>query len=460
MARGGNLDVRTIEAAQPSDKVWRMSDGGGLLLLIKPTGAKVWIARVTVHGQRRDMGLGGYPTVSLKEAREKAAEARKLARDGTDPILHRARTMRALAAQAERDRAAEKMTFRVVARQLARAQAAGFKQTRTAKLWLASLEQHVFPVIGDLPVREVDRAAVMRAVTPLWAEKPATAKQLLRRIAATLRYAAAHDWRDHDGAADLKMLHHAGLPKAPAGSKRPALPWDRVPAFMRALCLQDGIPALALRLIILTALRSNEVRQARYSWLHLAGETPLLVIPGKMMKGKMTRPAEDHRVPLAPAALDVLAAAYSIVSGTPTTAEGLPRLVPLMGEALVFPSATMTTPVADAIVSGLIRDMNAARAEGALPPWRDQDGRPIVVHGFRRSFRRWTEDKRIEDDLAAEKALGHVLGNEVSRAYRGGDLLDQRIPLMRAWAEHCMSAVSAAPAKQQGGPKGAAGGAA
>ena len=460
MARGGNLDVRTIDAAKPRERVWRLSDGGGLLLLIKPTGAKVWIARITIHGQRRDMGLGGYPAVTLKEAREAAAAARKKAREGIDPILHHKRTMRERAAQTERDRAAETMTFRVVAKELAKAQAAGFKTTKTAKLWLSSLEQHVFPTLGNLPVRDIDRAAVMRAISDLWATKPATAKAVLRRIAAALRYGAAHGWRANDNPADPKMLHLAGLPALPAPLKRPSLPWQRVPHFMRALVKMDGLPPLALRLLILTALRSNEARQVRWSWLHLADETPTLVIPGRQMKGRLTRVALDHRVPLAPAALDVLAAAYSILTGTDTKPADLPRRAPLMGEALVFPSSTMTTAVSDVVLTLLLRDMNAGRAEGAAPPWRDADGRPITVHGFRSSFRTWIDDTRPEEDVTAERALAHEVGTEASGRYRRSDLFDRRIPLMRAWAEYCMSAVTAAPASQQGGPKGAADGAA
>src|SRR5215472_8646700 len=141
LARGGNLDTRTIEAARPRAATYRLSDGGGLLLIVKPSGAKVWVARVTVAGRRRDMGLGGFPTVSLRQAREKAAAARKQSVEGLDPIAERERLTRERQAQRKASIESELRTFRNGAIACIEAEAPGWKNRRTELLWQNSLQR-------------------------------------------------------------------------------------------------------------------------------------------------------------------------------------------------------------------------------------------------------------------------------------------------------------------------------
>lgn len=440
MARGGNLDVRTIEAAKPRSTPYRLSDGGGLLLLVKPTGAKVWMARITTGGKRRDMGLGGYPAVSLREAREKASAARKQAGSGADPIAERERLAVERKAQHAAAAEAEARTFRAVALACIQAEAPGWKNRRTALLWQRSLEQWAFPTLGAVPVADVDRAAVRRAIEPVWTTRPATGRKVLRRIGAVLRYAAAHGWRANDNPADARMLRHAGLPALPGGRKQPSLPWAQMPRFITALDKMPGLAPLALRLVILTALRSGEVRQARWSWISFDG-TPTLTVPGEAMKGKKAADVLPHRVPLSDAAIETLARAYAAANGTTMAATGLPRAVPLMRDALIFPSATRTTPLSDMALSAVMRRMNADRPDDVPPPWRDPDGREAVPHGFRATFSTWVDDTRPEERDAAEKALAHEVANRVSGAYRRSDLFDRRIGLMKRWADHCTGAL-------------------
>ena len=450
MARGGNLDTRTIEAAKPRAAAYRLSDGGGLLLVVKPSGAKLWMARITVDGKRRDMGLGGYPAVSLREAREKAAAARKKATEGLDPITEREHLVREREAQRKAAAVAEARTFRAVALACIEAEAPSWKNKRTALLWQNSLERWAFPALGAMPVADIDRAAVRRAIEGVWASRPATGRKVLRRIGAVLRYAAAHGWRANDNPADVRMLRHAGLPALPGGRKQPALPWARLPAFMAALDTMPGLGALALRLVVLTALRSGEARHARWSWLSFDG-TPTLTVPGETMKGKKTADVTPHRVPLSDAALETLAQTYTEANGTPAKATDLPSLAPLMRDTLIFPSAKRTTPLSDMALSAVMRRMNADRPEDAPPPWRDADGREAVLHGFRATFSTWVDDTRPEEREAAEKALAHEITNRVSGAYRRSDLFDRRVRLMRDWAAHCMSAAESSERARRAG---------
>jgi integrase len=434
-----NLDAKTVEAAKPREATYRLSDGGGLLLEVTPKGARVWLARVTVAGKRRDFGLGGYPAVSLKEAREKAEAVRKLAAAGLNPVAERERLARERAAAAAAAAEADRRTFRSVAAEAIAAEAPGWKSPRTALLWHASLDQWAHPTLGDMPIAEIDRAAVLRAIGPVWRSRPATGRKVLRRVGAVLRFAAARGWRANDNPADARMLRHAGLPALPGGRRRPSLPWARLPAFWRALARVEGLGAAALRLAIVTALRSGEVRQARWCWLSFEG-APTLTIPGEAMKGKKAADVLPHRVPLTPAALEVLARAYRTAHGTTATVADLPRLATLARDALIFPSAKRTTPLSDMSLSAVLRRMNADRPEGTPAPWRDPDGREAVPHGFRATFSTWVDDTRPHEREAAEKALAHEVTNKVSGAYRRSDLFDRRRGLMADWAAHVTSA--------------------
>jgi integrase len=443
MPRPHNLDARSVETAPPRARPYRLSDRGGLLLEVKPSGAKCWIARVTVHGRRRDIGLGSYPVLTLKEARAKALDLRRQIAAGLDPLAERERQKREReAAEAERTR-----TFRAVAELCITAEAPGWKTPKTAVLWRNTLERWAFPELGDMPVAAIDRAAVLRAMGEVWRARPATARKVLRRIGAVLRFAAARGWRANDNPADTRMLRHMGLPALPGGRNWPSLPWARVPAFWRALDTVDGLGALALRLLILTALRSGEVRQARWSWLSFDG-VPTLTVPGEVMKGKKSVTVQPHRVPLAPAALAALARAHGEANGIAATVADLPRLAALMGDTLIFPSSTRATPISDMTISAVVRRMNASRPEGTPAPWRDADGREAVPHGFRATFSTWVDDTRPDEREAAEKALAHEVANKVSGTYRRSDLFDRRVALMAAWADHVTGAAEArAPAR-------------
>ena len=272
------LTVRTIEAAKPKAARFRLSDGDGLLLEVRPGGSKGWVCRVTVDGRRRDVGLGTWPDVSLADARIRAREVRQQARSGLDPVEQRELAKRAARAATEGRRQAQARTFAAAAEACIAAQAPGWKHARTAALWRASLAAHAFPVLGVMQVSGIDRAAVQRAVSSVWANRPTTARMVLRRISSVLRYAAAHGWRANDNPADPKLLRLAGLPSLPAGRNHPSLPWSRVPAFLRALDGMEGMGPLALRWCVLTACRSGKVRGARWSELAFDG-TPTWTLP-------------------------------------------------------------------------------------------------------------------------------------------------------------------------------------
>ncbi|MDJ0391353.1 integrase arm-type DNA-binding domain-containing protein [Roseomonas sp. E05] len=428
--------MKQIEALKPGPKPYRRSDGGGLLLEVHPSGAKVWLCRLTAAGKRRDMGLGGYPIVSLKAARAAARAAKEKAAAGLDPIGEKQGKAKALVAERHAQAEAEARTFRAVAQAYIRKEAPGWKHERTADFWQASLERYAFPVLGEMAVAEIGRDDVLRMIEEVWRDRPTVGKKVLQRTGAVLRYAAARGWRGGENPADTKTLRHLGLSALPGGKKQPSLPWTKLPAFMKALDAMPGLAALALRFAVLTALRSGEVRGVRWSELSFDG-VPTLTVDGARMKGRKSVTLQPHRVPLPPAALDILARAYVRRTGANAKAADVPRLARLLTDALVFPNASGKAPLSDMALSAVMRRMNADRPEGAPPPWRDADGREAVPHGFRASFRTWVDDTRPGDAAAAEKALAHEDENTVAARYRRSDLFDLRVPLMVAWAEWC-----------------------
>ncbi len=370
----------------------------GLYLQILPSGARSWILRTMVGTRRRDMGLGGYPDVTLAGAREKARRARELIAQGIDPI-EQARAARS-ALQAAQARA---VTFQEATYAYIDTHENGWRNAKHAAQWRATVEAYAFPVIGSLLVRDVSKEHVLAILQPIWKTKTETASRLRGRIEKVLSYAMQAGyrpeglnparWRDN---LDLllgarskiaKPRHHAALAVGDVG------------AFMVRLRDAEGIAARALEFAILTAARSGEVRGATWAEFDLAGAT--WTIPARRMKA-----GREHRVPLARAAVKLLRALPG----------GLPR-------DLVFPAPR----------DGMLSDM------ALIAVMRRMDV-PAVPHGFRSTFRDWTSERTNYPNEVCEMALAHTIGDKVEAAYRRGDLFEKRRQMMNEWAAFCAKA--------------------
>lgn len=433
----GNLDAKTIEAAKARARKYRLSDGGkrGLLLEVKPSGAKVWLCRVTIAGKRRDHGLGGFDTVTLAEARVKAHAARLEALKGHDPIRARRDALKAAEAARKAEEEAERRIFEMVAEAVIAAEEPGWKNAKTAPLWRASLKTYAAPLMKQ-PVSAITREMVKDALLPHWHKKPVMARKALRRVGSVLRYAAAQGWGADATAADVRLLRGLGFTKQVGSKKQPSLPWRQVPAFMQALEAVEGMSALALRFTILSALRSVEARAVRWSWISFDGQ-PTLTIPGAFMKGTLDKEPPPHRLPLSGAMIETLCAAYQAVYGSDKPApDALPHYAAIAAaaDALCFPNISKTGMLTDAGLSAVIKRMNEIK-DG--PRWRDPDGRGAVVHGFRSSFSTWGDDTLPAERDAIERALAHEPGGKVSTRYRHSDLFERRVAIMDAWGQHC-----------------------
>lgn len=366
----------------------------GLYLQVLPTGGRTWVLRTTVGGRRRDMGLGGFPDVTLAMARDKARQARQQVEQGIDPIEARRGLRSALKANTAAAR-----TFRECSVAYIDAMAPEWRNPKHLQQWTNTLAQYADPVIGEMLVRDVQLAHVMRIIEPIWRTKTETAKRLRGRLEAVLDWATVRGYRTGDNPARWRGHLDKLLPAPNKVAKREhheAVPIDDLAGFLAGLRAKPGLGARALEFLILTAARSGEVRGARWDEINL--QKAEWLVPGERMKA-----GKDHRVPLSAPAVKLL--------------QALPRIE---GSDLVFPSARGRA-LSDMTLTKVMRDM----------------GLDAVPHGFRSTFRDWTSERTNYPRDVAEMALAHTIGDKVEAAYRRGELFDKRRRMMSDWAAFC-----------------------
>jgi integrase len=397
------LDVKRIaHPGRGRNAMFAVGGVSGLMIQVAPTGSKSWILRATVGTKRRDIGLGGYPDVTLAAARERAREARDMIRQGIDPVEQRKAVRAALAAQQRRG-----LTFREAVDRYCAAKLGELRNTKHKAQWRSTLDAYACPMLGDMLVDDIRVSDVQRALEPIWAGKTETASRLRGRIESVLAWATVAGHRTGDNPARWKNNLDAILPKPTKLAKvthQPALALGAAPDWFADLRAREGIATRALEFLALTAARSGEVRGATWSELDL--KAGLWTIPATRMKA-----GAEHRVPLTAEAVALL--------------EALPRM---KDNPLVFPAARGGA-LSDMALSACMRRINDAREGGYLDP---RSGRPAVPHGLRSTFRDWTAERGYPRDMA-EIALAHTVGSDVERAYRRSDMLDRRRAMMAAW---------------------------
>jgi integrase len=382
-------------------------DGAGLYLCVGPTGGKNWLFRFMLNGKAREMGLGPVHTIGLAEARERAQAARKLRLDGVDPLEARKADKARKAAEAAA-RAASLVTFKKAATDYIEANKAAWRNEKHAWQWSATLEAHVYPVIGNVAVRDITTGHVTRILQPIWTTKAETAARVRGRIETVLDFAKVHGWRDGENPARWKGHLDNALPARAKVSKvehHAALPWGEVGAFMAALEKQEGAATLALRFTVLTAARTGEVIGA--TWAEIDMKAAVWTVPADRMKA-----GHEHKVPLSDAALAVLREAEKLRHNKDSSAP-------------VFPGGKNGKGA-----SGL---SNMAM----LAVLRRMERDDLTVHGFRSSFRDWASEATKHEHTVVEKALAHTIESKVEAAYRRGDLFEKRRKLMDDWAIFC-----------------------
>jgi len=387
----------------------------GLYLRVYESGARCWVLRYATPEvryskvgkpfyARRDLGLGGYPDISLAKAREKAAEYKERIREhGEDPAEQRREARRQWAESLRRS-----ITFEQAARKAFAAKEPEFKNAKHRNQWIGRLEHYAFPVIGQVPVSDIDVNHVLSVLEPIWQTKTETAVRVRQRIENVLTWAKVSDYREGDNPAEWRGNLKELLPnpsKLHKVSHYPALPWKRLPEFMADVRERSGFSARALEFLVLTAARSGEVRGA--TWDEIDLQERVWTISAERMKGGIT-----HRVPLTDDAVALL--------------ESLPRLE---DEPHVFPAQSGGT-MSDMALTALIRRMNRQKAEPYTDP---QAGRNVTAHGFRSSFKDWARMRTSYPDEVSELQLAHVNSAATRAAYARDELIDKRRQMLSDW---------------------------
>ncbi|MFD2814404.1 tyrosine-type recombinase/integrase [Paracoccus aerius] len=366
--------------------------------------------RVVVGNRRREIGLGGYPEVTLAVARDRAREIKDQIRRGIDPVEERKAAKAALVAAQRRG-----LSFADAVERYLAAKLDAFKNPKHRQQWRNTLETYAMPELGEMLVQDITVQDVLRVLEPLWQAKTETASRLRGRIEAVLSWSTVSGHRTGDNparwAGNLKEL----LPtpsKVAKGDNHPALQIDDAPRWFAAIRAKQGIGSRALEFAALTAARSQEVRGA--CWDEIDLDAAMWVIPAERMK--MDR---EHRVPLTAEAVSLLKA--------------LPRF---SGNALVFP-APRGGRMSDMTLSAAMKRLHEAETKKDLPGYIDRvSKRPAVPHGLRSTFRDWVAERTHFPGDMAEMALAHRLANAVEASYRRGDMVEKRRTMMQAWADY------------------------
>lgn len=388
-ALSGKLTKKLVENHGPG----RHGDGGGLYLVVDPSGARRWIVRVTIKGQknrkggplRTDFGLGGADVVTLNMARERALEYRRMAKQGLNPRYNAKQDI---------------PTFEEFAQQVHVERLPTWRNPKHGQQWINTLRDYAFPKMGRMPLDSIGQPEVLMCVSPIWTEKHETARRLMQRIKTVLDVARAKGFRE--GENPVTAIKEAGvLPKVKNKPKHhKAMDWRDVPAFYADLKSRNAMAAKALMFTCLTGSRTGEVLGMR--WGEIDFETSVWTCPDERMKT-----GEEHRVPL--------------------TSEMLEIIEPLkaMQSEYVFEGQKRHRPLSNMAMLMLLRRM---KIEGA------------TVHGFRSTFRDWAAEAANAPREVAEMSLSHRLGSQVEQAYARSDLLEKRRTLTERWSRYVTSA--------------------
>ena len=374
----------------------RHADGNGLYLKITLLGAKSWTLIYRYGGKRCELGLGAFYATSLADARDQVAKSKALLRQGVDPKVAR-----------RRGSLPDNPSFGTVAIELIEGIEAGWRNPKHRQQWRNTLTTYAAP-IWNKAVAEIDATDLLGVLRPIWQTKPETASRLRGRIERVLDAAKVRGFRTGDNPAgwrgNLALLLPAHKRKGHC-QHHAAMPFSDLPTFMAKLNSRPAMAARALEFTILSAARTSEALHATWSEIDLAER--LWSIPAARMKA-----GKAHRVPLPDAAVAILTNLAKEYSTAPN--------------AYLFPSIQADRPLSNMSMAMLLRRMGVTDA---------------TVHGFRSSFRDWVGETTRFPREVAEAALAHAVGNEVERAYRRGDALNERRKLMTAWATYLVKAI-------------------
>ena len=400
----------TAVAVRNLNEIGYHHDGGGLYLQVSPTKTKSWVLRYTLNKSVRYMGLGSASDWTLAEARERAHKYRQLLSDGIDPQTFREQERLHRTAQ-ETEASKLRRTFSECAKEYHDVNADDWKNIKHKAQWINTLNTYAFPVLGKVPISQLNRELICQALLPIWKTKAETASRVLQRIRTTVNYGAAMWYCNGLDSEQWKQLKKM-LPKNSkqlAGEHHASCPHDQVGAVLHKVMHGTSSDAvkLAFAFIVLTAARSGEVRFAVWEEINL--EERMWIIPKERMKA-----GRAHTVPLSEAAMSVLARSKELQPELFTE-----KKKPV---GLIFPNVNGSA-ISDMTFTQVLRRMKVDH----------------TMHGFRASFRTWGAATTTYEHEMLEFALAHVVGDKTVQAYLRSDMVEKRHQLMKDWADYIKS---------------------
>ncbi len=374
------LTARFVETTKKAGKHF---DAHGVFLRVAEGGSKKWVQRYTVNGKRREIGLGSAKVVTLARVREKAIENLRILADGFDPLgVKRA--------------SVQTPSFSEASFNVYELNKDSWKNKKHAAQFISTLETYAFPVLGSLKVNKIEPADIILALTPIWLQKPETARRVKQRISKVMKWSIGKGWREYNPCDSVGDV----LPKqTKKQAHRKSISYDDVGNFITAIKASDAgiIVKLGLEFLILTATRSGEVRMACWSEIN----EDLWTIPSERMKAGVA-----HRVPLTQRCIDILEEAKIFADGS----------------QFVFPGMRINRPLSENTFRNLINSLEYN----------------ADAHGFRTSFRTWTQEKTNYPREIAEQALAHSLKDKAEAAYARSDQLEKRRQMMQDWEDYIL----------------------
>ena len=372
--------------------------GENLYLQVSQSGTKSWLFRYAVKRKTTWMGLGSTKFITLADARARVIDAQRDLLAGIDPLQKKEKQ-----AESERIEGLKRITFDDCASQFLESHRHSWKNAKHVDQWRNTLSTYASPVLGRILVGDVDTTSVCKVLEPIWHSKTETASRVRGRIERVLSWAAVRGYRSHENPARWRGHLDQILPKRSLVQKPvhfAALPIDELGQFMEKVRACTSISAAALEFAILTATRTSETLEARWSEINFRDRYWL--IPSDRMKA-----SKEHKVPLSDRAIEILS-----------------KMQVLSQSEFIFPGARPGKPLSNMSLLMLIRQL----------------GYQVTTHGFRSTFRDWCSECTNFSHEVIEMALAHTIGNKVEAAYRRGDLFEKRRILMEVWANFCMRA--------------------
>ncbi len=374
------------------NKPGKYGDGLGLYLNVARGGSKSWILRITIDGKRREIGLGGFPTIGLAKARELSIGVRAAVAEGRNPLSEK------------REVAKTVPTFREAALNVDRLNLARSTNGKYGRNWLQRAEKYVLPSLGEMPLDGISPRDVLCILDPIWTTKQETGRRVRQIMRSVFAWGMAQGYLDINPAGEIIAAALTPMPRVRNHMR--TVHYFELPLALKTIRESTSGTAakLALEFLTLTAARSGEVRGA--TWDEINEERRMWIVPGPRMKGRI-----EHRVPLSKTALSVLDKAKEIREGDH-----------------IFPSPVKKdSGLSDMTLTKVLRTAKLADR--------------MTVHGIRSSFRDWAAEETATPWAVAELALAHRVGTSVEQAYHRTDLLDKRRQLMDEWANFLVKGI-------------------